>query len=116
MADASVRDGTLCLPLTNVTTRQLADVVMAYLALTQRRAVTSAASVGYVAFTQTVPAQVSDPPDRLVFVKELNMTALQGWIVIGLLVLIMLGIVGIGIELKALPSLWRAAAGAIQPP
>jgi hypothetical protein len=51
-----------------------------------------------------------------VFVKELNMTALQGWIVIGLLVLIMLGIVGIGIELKVLPSLWRAAAGAIQPP
>ena len=40
-------------------------------------------------------------------VKELNMTALQGWIVIGLLVLIMLGIVGIGAEIKALPYLWR---------
>ena len=41
------------------------------------------------------------------FAKELNMTALQGWIVIGLLVLIMLGIVGIGVEIKALPYLWR---------
>jgi hypothetical protein len=39
--------------------------------------------------------------------QELNMTALQGWIVIGLLVLIMLGIVGIGAEMKALPYLWR---------
>ena len=44
------------------------------------------------------------------------MTALQGWIVIGLLVLIMLGLVGIGVELKALPYLWRATAEAIQPP
>ena len=35
------------------------------------------------------------------------MTALQGWIVIGLLVLIVLGIVGIGAEIKALPYLWR---------
>jgi hypothetical protein len=50
------------------------------------------------------------------FVKGLNMTALQGWIVIGLLVLIVLGIVGIGAELKVLPYLWRAAAEAIQPP
>jgi hypothetical protein len=39
--------------------------------------------------------------------KELNMTALQGWIVIGLLVLIVLGIVGIGAEIKELPYLWR---------
>ena len=36
-------------------------------------------------------------------VRKLNMTALQGWIVIGLLVLIMLGIVGIVAELQALP-------------
>jgi hypothetical protein len=35
------------------------------------------------------------------------MSALQGWIVIGLLVLIILGIVGIGAELQALPYLWR---------
>jgi hypothetical protein len=35
------------------------------------------------------------------------MTALQGWIVIGLLVLIMLGIVGIGAEIERLPWLWR---------
>ena len=35
------------------------------------------------------------------------MTALQGWIVIGLLVLIILGAVGIGAELQALPYLWR---------
>jgi len=40
-------------------------------------------------------------------VKELNMTPLHGWIVIGLLVLIMLGIVGIGAEIEALPWLWR---------
>ena len=48
------------------------------------------------------------------FVKELNMTALQGWIVIGLLVLIMLGIVGIGAELEALPYLWRTSAEEIK--
>ncbi len=35
------------------------------------------------------------------------MTELQGWIVIGLLVLITLGIVGIGAEIEALPWLWR---------
>jgi hypothetical protein len=35
------------------------------------------------------------------------MTALQGWIVIGLLVLIMLGIFGIGAEIEDLPWLWR---------
>ncbi len=35
------------------------------------------------------------------------MTALQGWIVIGLLVLIVLGIVGLGAEIKDLPYLWR---------
>jgi hypothetical protein len=35
------------------------------------------------------------------------MTALQGWIVIGLLVLIMLGIVGLGAEIQDLPYLWR---------
>jgi hypothetical protein len=39
--------------------------------------------------------------------KELKMTALQGWIVIGLLVLIMLGIVGIGAEIEYLPYVWR---------
>jgi hypothetical protein len=39
-----------------------------------------------------------------------HMTALQGWIVIGLLVLIMLGIVGIGAEIKELPYLWRTDA------
>jgi hypothetical protein len=35
------------------------------------------------------------------------MTALQGWIVIGLLVLIVLGIVGLGAEIKELPYVWR---------
>ena len=44
------------------------------------------------------------------------MTALQGWIVIGLLVLIVIGIVGLAAELQALPYLWRATAEAIQPP
>ncbi len=38
------------------------------------------------------------------------MTALQGWIVIGLLVLIVLGIVGLGAEIKDLPHLWRTDA------
>ena len=38
------------------------------------------------------------------------MTALQGWIVIGLLVLIVLGIVGIGAEIEGLPYLWRTDA------
>ena len=36
--------------------------------------------------------------------------ALQGWIVIGLLVLILLGIVGLGMEIKMLPYLWRGDA------
>jgi hypothetical protein len=44
---------------------------------------------------------------RRLSVKELNMTVLQGWIVIGLLVLIVLGIVGIGAEIKYLPYVWR---------
>ena len=42
------------------------------------------------------------------------MTSLQGWIVIGLLVLIMLGIVGLGAEIKYLPYLWRTAAEEIR--
>jgi hypothetical protein len=42
------------------------------------------------------------------------MTALQGWIVIGLLVLITVGIVGLGAEIKALPYLWRTPASEIQ--
>ena len=46
--------------------------------------------------------------------KELTLTALQGWIVIGLLVLIMLGIVGIGAEIEALPWLWRTSAEQIR--
>jgi hypothetical protein len=41
------------------------------------------------------------------------MTALQGWIVIGLLVLITVGIVGLGAEIKDLPYLWRTSAEAI---
>jgi hypothetical protein len=48
--------------------------------------------------------------ERYPQVKELNMTALQGWIVIGLLVLIMFAIVGLGAEIQALPYLWRTAA------
>ena len=35
------------------------------------------------------------------------MTALQGWIVIGLLVLILLGLVGLGAEIEYLPYVWR---------
>jgi hypothetical protein len=47
---------------------------------------------------------------RLGSSKKLNMTALQGWIVIGLLVLIVLGIVGLGAEIKELPYVWRTDA------
>ncbi len=36
-----------------------------------------------------------------------TMTALQGWIVIGLLVLITLGIIGLGAEIEYLPYVWR---------
>jgi hypothetical protein len=46
--------------------------------------------------------------------RELNMTSLQGWIVIGLLVLIVLGIVGLGAEIQALPYLWRTSASEIK--
>jgi hypothetical protein len=42
------------------------------------------------------------------------MTALQGWIVIGLLVLVVLGIVGLGAEIQALPYLWRTSASEIK--
>jgi hypothetical protein len=42
------------------------------------------------------------------------MTALQGWILIGLLVLVVLGIVGIGAELQNLPDLWRTSAEGIR--
>ena len=42
------------------------------------------------------------------------MTALQSWIVIGLLVLITLGIVGLGAELQVLPYLWRTSAEEIR--
>ena len=42
------------------------------------------------------------------------MTASQGWIVIGLLVLVMPGIVGLGAELQALPYLWRTSAELIK--
>jgi hypothetical protein len=48
------------------------------------------------------------------FRRELNMTALQGWIVIGLLVLIVLGIVGLGAEIQVLPYLWRTSAEEIR--
>jgi hypothetical protein len=42
------------------------------------------------------------------------MTALQGWIVIGALVLIVLGIAGLGAELQVLPYLWRTSAEQIK--
>ncbi len=36
-----------------------------------------------------------------------QMTTLQGWIVIGLLVLIVLGMIGLGAEIQYLPYVWR---------
>lgn len=41
------------------------------------------------------------------------MTTIQGWIVIGLLVLIVLGAVELGAELKDLPYVWQTPAEAI---
>ncbi len=55
MADAFVRDGTLCLPQSNVTTKQLADVVMAYLRDHPETRGYSAASLGHAAFSSTFP-------------------------------------------------------------
>ena len=43
------------------------------------------------------------------------MTRLQGWIVIALLVLIILGMIGIGVELQALQYLWRTSAPSASP-
>jgi tripartite-type tricarboxylate transporter receptor subunit TctC len=53
MADALVHDGTVCLP--QVSTRQLVDVVMAYLRAHPESRIYSAASIGDVAFTQAFP-------------------------------------------------------------
>jgi hypothetical protein len=55
MVDALVHDGTVCLPQTNVTARQLVDVVMAYLRAHPESRSYSAASIGDVAFTQAFP-------------------------------------------------------------
>jgi len=55
MADALVHDGTVCLPQRKVTTRQLVDVVMAYLRAHPEARIFSAASIGDVAFTQAFP-------------------------------------------------------------
>lgn len=63
MADAFVRDGTLCLPQnSNITTKQLADLVMTYLRAHPEARGYSAASVGHVAFTQTFPCASKRPP------------------------------------------------------
>src|SRR5262245_8732004 len=53
MADALVHDGTVCLP--QVSTRQLVEVVMAYLRAHPESRIYSAASTGDVAFTQAFP-------------------------------------------------------------
>ena len=55
MADALVHDGTVCLPQNNVSTKQLVDVVMAYLRAHPERRIYSAASIGDAAFTQAFP-------------------------------------------------------------
>jgi Rap1a immunity proteins len=55
MADAFLHDGTVCLPPSDATTKQLADVVMAYLRAHPEAREYSAASVGYAAFTQAFP-------------------------------------------------------------
>ncbi len=55
IADAFLHDGTVCLPPSNATTKQLADVVMAYLRAHPEARNYSAASIGHVAFTQAFP-------------------------------------------------------------
>jgi len=62
---------------------------------------------------QEIASAFNRYPLSSILQKELNMTASQGWIVIGLLVLIMLGIVGLGAEIKDLPYLWRTSAETI---
>jgi hypothetical protein len=62
IADAFAHDGTVCLPQSNVTTRQLADLVMAYLRAHPEARGYSAASVGHVAFTQAFPCISKRPP------------------------------------------------------
>jgi hypothetical protein len=52
-------------------------------------------------------ANLTDPAGSM-------LVQVQGWIVIGLLVLIMLGIVGLGAEIKTLPYLWRTSAEEIR--
>jgi len=64
MVDAFVRDGTLCLSQSNVTTKQLADVLMAYLRAHPEARGYSAASVGHVVFTQTFPCVSKRPSAR----------------------------------------------------
>jgi Rap1a immunity proteins len=62
MADALAHDGTVCLPQ-NVTTRQLVDVIMAYLRAHPEARNYSAASIGDVGFTQAFPcASKRRPP------------------------------------------------------
>jgi hypothetical protein len=64
MADALSHDGTVCLPQNNVTTRQLVDVVVAYLRAHPEMRNYSAASIGDVAFTQAFPCASKRRPPR----------------------------------------------------
>ena len=54
----------LCLPQSNVTARQLVDVVMAYLRAHPEARAYSAASVGHVAFSQAFPCVSKRPPPK----------------------------------------------------
>jgi Ssp1 endopeptidase immunity protein Rap1a len=62
MADAFSRDGTLCLPQKRVTTRQLADLVMAYLRDHPETRSFSAASLGHAAFNLAFPCASKPRP------------------------------------------------------
>jgi hypothetical protein len=59
MADALVHDGTVCLP--QVSTRQLVDVVMAYVRAHPESRIYSAASIGDAAFKQAFPCVSKRP-------------------------------------------------------
>ena len=63
-ADAFVQDGVMCLPQSNVTARQLVDVVMAYLRAHPEARAYSAASVGHVAFSEAFPCVSKRPPPK----------------------------------------------------
>src|SRR5262249_52880631 len=73
-----VHDGTVCLP--QVSTRQLVDMVMAYLRAHPESRIYSAASIGDVAFTQAFPCvSKRRPPVEIFFARCGSQLAPRTW-------------------------------------